>query len=355
MLILGRRARRAMDSLLPQPMLDADLATSKHQGTRSMSEPFVRPDVRAFLEMLKANPRPQMTAQTITGMRPLTSQGMAMLEPPVGELAVTRDVVMPGPGGEILLRLFDPRATREPGPAVVFYHGGGFVIGSVEAWVSMCAEIARRLDLPVISVDYRLAPEHPWPAAPDDAEAAARWVAENGAAFDRQITSLVLCGDSAGGNLTVVTALALRDRPAAVPVILQFAIYPVVDRRGDYPSGKAFSDGYGLNSSDMAFYDEAYRADWRHWRYAPIVADQTGAPPTLIVTGGLDPLRDQGRAYAAKTIAAGVPTTYREFAGVIHGWLGFRRVIPSAQRDFVVVLEIARAMIAESLAAREAG
>ena len=316
-----------------------------------MTEPFVRPDVRAFLDALKANPRPKMTAENIAAMRPMAPAGMAMLEPPVGDLAITRDAVAPGPHGDIPVRLFDARAEREPGPAVVFFHGGGFVIGNIDTHVSMCAEIARRLDLPVISVDYRLAPEHPWPAAPDDAEAAARWVADNGAVFGRRITGLVLCGDSAGGNLTLVTGLALRDRPATVPLLALLALYPATDPGGDFPSSKAFGEGYGLDTSDMAFYHEVLNPDRSHWRGSPLVGEQAGMPATLVVTAGLDPLRDQGRAYAAKAVAAGVPTTYREFPGTIHGFLGFRRVIPSAQADFEVVLEIARAMIRESLGA----
>lgn len=316
-----------------------------------MSEPYVRPDVAAFLKMLEANPRPKMTAETLPMMRPLAPQGMALLEPPIGELAVTRDLRAPGPGGDIPLRLFDARAEREPGPVVVFCHGGGFVIGDIDTHASMCAELARRLDVPVVSVDYRLAPENPWPAAPDDAEAAARWVAENGAALGRGVTGLVLCGDSAGANLTIVTALALRDRPAAVPVLLQFPIYPAVDRAGDYPSGKAFSQGFGLDAVDTVFYDQAYNPDRHHWRGSPIIADLEGLPPLLLVTAGLDPLRDQGRVYAAKAVQAGVRTTYVEVPGVIHGFLGFRRVIPSAAQDFVALAETARAMLEESLAA----
>lgn len=317
-----------------------------------MTEPFVRPDARAFLDMLKANPRPKMTAETLPAMRPMAAGGMAMLEPPVGELAVVRDLSMPGPGGEIAMRLFDARAGRGPGPAVVFFHGGGFVIGGIDTHVSMCAEITRQLDLPVISVEYRLAPEHRWPAAPDDAEAATRWIAENGRSFGLAITDLVLCGDSAGGNLTLVTALALRDRPAALPVILQFAIYPRADSSKRYPSFDAFSSGYGLDAEDMAFYGEAMQLDDHHWRASPLLADQTGMPPTLVLTASLDPLRDEGRAYAAKTIAAGVPTTYREAQGTIHGFAGFRRAIPSGQADFDAALKLARAMIAESLEAR---
>jgi len=316
-----------------------------------MSEIFIRPDVQVFLDALKRNPRPVMTAENIAAMRPLAPQGMALLEPPVGELAVTQDLTIPGPAGLIPLRLFDARKQRAPGPAAVFFHGGGFVIGNIDTHASMCAEIARRLDLPVISVDYRLAPEHPWPAAPDDAEAASRWIADNGAAFGLSITGLVLCGDSAGATLTLVTALALRDRPAALPVILQFAMYPAADSGGQYPSGEMFGDGFGLNHSDMQFYNEVYKSVSGHWRATPLVADQTGVPATLLVTAALDPLRDQGRAYAAKTIAAGVPTTYREIPGTIHGFLGFRRAIPSGQKDFVMILEIAQAMILESLTA----
>jgi acetyl esterase len=315
-----------------------------------MTEPYVRPDVRAFLDALKSSPRPKMTAENLAAMRPMAPAGMAMLEPPVGELALTRDAVAPGPGGDIPLRLFDARAQREPGPVVVFFHGGGFVIGDIDTHVSMCAEIARRLDLPVVSVDYRLAPEDPWPAAPDDAEAAARWVAESGAVFGRTFTGLVLCGDSAGGNLTLVTGLALRDRPAAVPLVALLALYPATDPGGDFPSGRAFGDGFGLDAADMQFYGEMFKSDRNHWRGSPLVGDQAGMPPTLVVTAGLDPLRDQGRAYAAKAVAAGVATTYREFPGVIHGFLGFRRVIPSAQKDFEIVLDLARALIAESLA-----
>jgi len=314
-----------------------------------MSDLFIRPDVRVFLDALKANPRPALTAENIAAMRPLAPQGMAMLEPPVGELAIMRDAVMPGPGGDIPFRLFDARAQREPGPAVAFFHGGGFVIGNIDTHASMCAEIARRLDLPVISVDYRLAPEHPWPAAPDDAEAAARWIAGNGAVFGRAVTGLVLCGDSAGANLSIVTALALRDRPASVPVVTVIALYPSTDRTRHYASTEAFGEGFGLDTSDIAFYMDSLKPQPWHWRASPLLADQSGMPAALIVTAALDPLRDQGRAYAAKLIDAGVPTTYREFAGTIHGFLGFRRVIPSAQNDLATVLQIAGAMIHESL------
>jgi acetyl esterase len=311
-------------------------------------KPSVRPDVQAFLDLRKTNPRPLLTDEDIGQSRAMAIQSMTMLDLPAGELAVTRDLSMPGPDGNIALRLFDVRGSRKSGPVVVFFHGGGFVVGSIDTHASLCAEITRLLDLPVISVDYRLAPEHPWPAAPDDAEAAARWIAMNGAAFDRVATGLVLCGDSAGGNLAIVTGLALRDRPAAVPVVLQMALYPPTDRLDQIASNSGMDQEHQLlDAAQTRWFCAQYRADPCHWRAAPVHASLTGSPPTLMVTAELDSLRDQGRAYAAMLIAAGVPVTFREAAGMIHGFAGFRRIIPSAQNELAGALTSARGMIAE--------
>jgi len=254
-------------------------------------------------------------------------------------------VTMPGPAGDIALRLFDVRATREPGPVVVFYHGGGFILGSIDTHAALAAEISRQLDLPVISVEYRLAPEHPWPAALDDGEAAVRWITDNGAAFDRSWTGLVLCGDSSGGTLTVVTALALRDHPSSVPLLAQLPIYPAVDFTRRYPSEIAFSQGYGLDKADMKYFNEAYRADSAHRRGSPLLADQAGLPPTLVVTASLDPLRDSGRAYASALALAGVDVTYREFRGTIHGFCSFRAHLPSARDDLAEFCGLAKGII----------
>jgi acetyl esterase len=315
-----------------------------------MSTHFIRPDVRAYLDMMEANPRPPMNDATIAMMRAVPKEVIAQmlgaLDQPVGELGTDLRLTMPGPGGEIELRLFDPRESREAGPVVVFYHGGGFVVGSIDTHAGMAAAIARGLDLPVVSVEYRLAPEHAWPAAPDDCEAAARWIAQSGAALGREFTSLVLCGDSAGATLTLVTTLALREAPAALPVLMQWPIYPKTDNTRDYPSDVAFATGFGLDAPDMAYYTSAYASDAQHWRGSPLLADQAGLPPTFVVTAGLDPLRDNGRAYAAKCIEAGVDVTYREVAGTIHGFACFRKAIPSAEGDFAELLAIAKAMIA---------
>ena len=317
-----------------------------------MTNHYIRPDVQAYLDMMKAAPRPAMSDEVIAMMRQVPREVivnmLAALDQPVGELGELRDMVMPGPAGQIELRLFDPRASRGPGPVVVFYHGGGFVAGSVDTHAGLAAEIARGLDLPVVSVEYRLAPENPWPAAPDDAEAAARWIAENGAAFGREFTGLVLCGDSAGATLTIVTALALREKPAALPVIMQWPIYPKADSTRDYPSDELFSSGFGLDAPDMAYFSKAYACDKQHWRGSPLLADQSGLPPTFVVSAGLDPLRDNGRAYAAKCTEAGVNTTYREIPGTIHGFACYRKAIPSAQADLAGLLAIAKDMIASA-------
>jgi acetyl esterase len=310
-----------------------------------MTGVFVRSDVQNFLAMMAANPRPAFTAEFLAQIRNLPPGVMASLDLPVGDLAVIRDVMMPSPAGDIALRLFDARAARDPGPVVVFYHGGGFVVGSIDIHAAVAAEIARGLDLPVISVEYRLAPENPFPAAPDDAEAAARWIAENGAAFGREFTSLIPCGDSAGGTLAIVTTMALRDRPAVLPVSMQILFYPGTDLAGQYPSTAQFGSGYGLDATDTVLYRQHYNAPAEHWRGSPLHGNHAAMPPTLVVTAGLDPLRDQGRAYAAKLIEAGSPTTYRDIPGIIHGFATYRQVIPSAQADLTAILSLARALI----------
>lgn len=336
---------------LPAAAAADNHATSQQEAAKvddDSNTPYVRPDVRAFLDRLEANPRPALTREMLAMIRKIPPEMMKSTDDlPVGELGEIRDVTMPGPGGEMQLRLFDPRpeSERGPGPVVVFYHGGAFVVGSIETHAGLSAEIARELDLPVVSVEYRLAPEHPWPAAPDDAEAAARWIAENGSAFGREFTSLVISGDSAGGNLTLVTSLALRDRPAALPVVMQMPIYPASDRTKTYPSGEKFKEGYGLGGGSVPE-EDLYKADPASWRASPLLADLAGLPPTVLVTASLDPLRDQGRAFAAKLVESGVETAYYEAHGNIHGFAGYRQAIPSARDDVAHFLALAATMLA---------
>ncbi len=315
-----------------------------------MTEHFTRPDVAQFLAFLNALPGPKTHELPPAAARAIYVASKDAADLPLGELAVIRDLSAPGAAGPIPLRLFDPRATRDAGPALVFFHGGGFVIGDLDTHAGFCAEMARQLDMPVIAVDYRLAPEHPFPAAPDDCEAAARWVAGSPNELGLSVTGLVLSGDSAGGALTIVTAMALRDKPAAVPVIAQFPIYPTVDRAQGYVSYDLFSEGRLLTKEGMAWFDAAYAADSAHWRGAPIHGAHHDMPPTLVMTAGLDPLRDQGRTYAAALIKEGIPTVYREAVGNIHGFVTLRKAIPSGQKDVADALGVLKTMIAEATA-----
>ncbi|MFD1611828.1 alpha/beta hydrolase [Sphingomonas tabacisoli] len=317
-----------------------------------MSQPYVRPDVQAFLGFLNNLPGPRTWQMSAPEARAAYAMMKDVADLPAGELAVKRNLTAPGSAGDIPLRLYDARERREPGPVLVFFHGGGFVIGDLETHDSFCAEAARALDIPVVAVDYRLAPEHAFPAAPDDCEAAARWVATNPAELGGRVASLVLAGDSAGGNLTIVTAQQLRDKPAKAPVIAQWPIYPVVDDVQKYQSFSDFGQGFLLDQPSMKYFSDAYRAAEGDVRNTPILHKQTGLPPTLLITAGLDPLRDQGRVYAGELIRAGVPTVYREAVGNIHGFITLRKAIPSSASDVAACFRILKYMINEAEAER---
>lgn len=309
--------------------------------------PYVRPDTRAFLDFLNAQEGPKMQDLPASVgrdmMRAMRHVGDAEPTP----LAVIRNLTCPGPAGDIPLRLYDSRESRQPGPVMVFFHGGGFVIGDLETHEPFCTEMAHVLDMPVIAVDYRLAPEHVWPAAPEDCEAATRWIATSPAELGLTVTGLTLSGDSAGGNLAIVVAMALRDSPAAVPVIAQLPIYPATDLGSDHPSYTHFADGYLLTRAGMEWFADCYAADLGHQQASPILFDQTGMPPTLVVTASLDPIRDQGRAYVAALAQAGVPVIFREAKGNIHGFICLRKGIPSSADDIDGFLKAFRALLDE--------
>jgi len=313
-----------------------------------LAEPFVRPDVRLFLDWLDGLPGPRTYEVGPVEARAMMVKSRHVADAAAGELALVRDLSCPGPRGEIGLRLYDARDEREPAPLLVFFHGGGFVLGDLDTHEPFCAEIARELDLPVLAVDYRLAPEHPWPAGVEDAIAAARWAAASPEALRREVTGLILCGDSAGGNFAIVTSLALRDEPAAAPVLAQWAIYPAADPAKGYPSRADFGQGYLLVNESMDWFEQCYRADPKDWRYSPMVKSQAGMPPTLVLTAGLDPIRDQGRAYAAACAKAGVPTMFREAQGNIHGFINLRKAIPSSAGDIAGAVAALKLLLAEA-------
>ena len=189
----------------------------------------------------------------------------------------------------------------------------------------------------MIAVDYRLAPEHPFPAAPDDCEAAARWIATSPEAIGRTITGLIPMGDSAGGNLAIVVTQALGDDPATVPVVMQVPMYPLTDDKPDHASFQQFANGFMLNADGMTWFGQCYAAPLKDPRAFPLYHDHAHTPPTVLVTAALDPIRDSGRAYGAELVLAGVDVTFLELSGTIHGFAQLRKVIPSAQGDILSI------------------
>jgi acetyl esterase len=314
----------------------------------------VRPDVRVFLDYVNALPGQKAFELPLADARNMMHASRHVADAPIGELAVIRDLEMPrpggisndAPGGPLRLRLYDTRETREPGPLMVFYHGGGWVLGDLDTHEPFCAAIARQMDLPVVAVDYRLAPEHPFPAGIEDAIAAARWLAGGPEALGRRVTGLVPFGDSAGGNFAIVVSLALRDEPAAVPVLAQWPIYPAGHPVKHYPSRDEFGEGYLLSRGSMDWFEQSYAPDRKDWRYDPLKKSQAGLPPTLVLTASLDPIRDQGRAYAAACVQAGVNTVFIEAKGTVHGFVCLRKALPSGNADVISCVAALKLLLA---------
>ncbi len=297
------------------------------------TKPFVRPDVSALIAMLAQMGSKPIEEGSVEEARQMYLAMTPMADAPAEELAVIRDLECPGPAGPIKLRLYDAQQNRGAGPVMVFLHGGGFVIGDLDTHHSICSYFAKHLDMPVVAVDYRLAPEHPFPAAPIDCEAAARWIAENGQELGLDITGLVLCGDSAGGNLTIVTTHALMAHAAAVPVIAQFPIYPVTNVQAAGGSMDAFSDGFFLTAAGMEWFTSHYQQIPGDPRHDVFDLDHAGTPPTLVFTASLDPLSDQGRDYAKSLENSGVRVIHDEAEGNVHGFICLRAGVPSSVDD----------------------
>ena len=299
-----------------------------------MSANSIRPDVRQFLDYLESLNRPKGHEIGAEAARQMMVASRHAFEAPAREIAVVRDIAGPVP-----LRLYDAREERGAGPLLLFIHGGGWVIGDLDTHEPFCIDLAIELDLPVVAVDYRLAPEFPFPAAFEDSIAAARWMASAPEELGRTPTGLFLAGDSAGGNLAAAVAAALRDEPADVPVVGQWLIYPAADPRGHYASYDEFCQGHLLTKESMDWFEDSYAGPKDDWRYSPLLKGVQGLPPTFVVTAGLDPIRDQGRAYAARCAEGGVETIYWEAPGTIHGFLNLRKGLPSANEDVAKCLE----------------
>ena len=239
---------------------------------------------------------------------------------------------IPGPAGDVPVRIYWPDSPG-PLPALVYVHGGGWVICDLDTYEAMCRITANRVGCVIVSVDYRLAPEHPFPAAAEDAYAAARWVAEHATELGADPRRVAIAGDSAGGNLAAVCALMARDR-GGPDLVFQLLIYPVTDCSFDTASYRDNAEGYYLEAVTMRWYWRQYLGDGGDGSnpYAsPLQApDLSHLPPALIITAGYDPLRDEGEAYGRRLQEAGVDATVSRYETLFHGFFGFGRLLDAA-------------------------
>lgn len=234
-----------------------------------------------------------------------------------------RDLAIPGEAEPIPARLYTPDGLADASPLLVYFHGGGWVVGSIDSHDNLCRFLARNAEVRVLSVGYRLAPEHPFPAAPADALTAFSYSAKHADELGVDASAIAVGGDSAGANLAAVTSYqALRGggpRPA-----FQLLFYPRTDHQGSYRSAELFADGFFLTADDLGWFDGHYRPDPADPLASPLLAeDLRGLPPTYLATAGFDPLRDEGEAYGQRLQEAGVPVVYHCHTDLIHGFVNF--------------------------------
>lgn len=300
------------------------------------------PHIAAVLQMMADAGRPPMYEGTAAVARTAylaLTFGTRTAEQTI-PVAQVQDLTVAGAAGPLKARLYRPEGAG-PFPTVAFFHGGGYVIGDLDTHDNMCRELCRGARAAVVATDYRLAPEHPFPAGVEDAVAAAKWVVAHESTLGGN-GRVAVAGDSAGGNFSAVVAQQLRD--ADLPLAAQFLIYPAVDHVGaHYASAEQNGHGYFLEEPTMAWFYNHYAggfADTLDPRLAPLRAKSlAGLPPAVVVTAEFDPLRDQGIAYVTALRAAGVEAEHVAGPGMIHGFFDMGRWSPAAQAIITRAIE----------------
>ncbi|MBY0399030.1 alpha/beta hydrolase [Myxococcota bacterium] len=292
------------------------------------------PEAKAMLEAMSAAPKVDLFSVPHTVIRQAFGS-MPGGAGPVVEMARVESRDVDGPQGKIPVRIYTPIGGAERKPGIVFFHGGGFVLCSLDTHDATCRQLARGTDSVVVSVDYRLAPEAKFPAAPEDCYAATQWTALQARALGIDAGRIAVAGDSAGGNLAAVVSLMCRDRGGHLP-IHQLLIYPVTDASFETESYRTNGEGYFLSRDMMRWFWHHYLesdADAANPLASPLrAANLSGLPPATVITAEYDPLRDEGRAYAKRLEAAGVPTAYMNYDGVFHGFFGMTEQLPRARQ-----------------------
>ena len=291
------------------------------------------PQAQALIDLIAERGLPPTHTLTPADARTFYRERRSFSQPAARTMAEVRDLAAPGPLGPIPLRLYRPAGLASPAPTLVYFHGGGWVIGDLDTHDVLCRQLADEAGCVVVAVDYRMGPEHRFPAAPDDCLAATRWLQAQAGALGLDATRFAVGGDSAGGNLAAVVCLAWRDAGEAVPLAFQLLIYPATDMRAGAPSHTSNGQGYVLTSDTIAYFQRHYLGpdQLTDWRASPLLhGNLAGLPPALVLTAGFDPLRDEGRQYADALSAAGSTAQYVCFERQIHGFITMGRVIAEA-------------------------
>jgi acetyl esterase len=304
------------------------------------------PDARALLDWIAAAGRPAIDAMSAADARVSYKQSRRALHPDPPDVAAADDRTVPGPHGPIPVRSYRPLSSSASDvlPVLVYFHGGGFMIGDLDTHDVVCRSLANAARCAVVAVDYRLAPEHQFPCAVDDCFAATKWVADQAAALGIDPTRLAVGGDSAGGNLAAVISILARETGGPT-IAFQLLLYPTTDMHHDRASTQELADGYLLTRPVMHYFRGNYlrsEADRDDWRASPLLARELShLPPALIITAGFDPLKDEGKAYAERLNVAGVPAAYTCYEGTIHGFITMGRALKVAD---VAIAEAAAAL-----------
>jgi acetyl esterase len=289
----------------------------------------LHPQVAALLERVARSPLPPYHSVPAFVARRIYRDTRSALAPRAPEIAEARLLVF---NNLIAVRCYRP-VLNEVLPALVFFHGGGWTIGDLDTHDVVCRQLALGARCAVFSVDYRLAPEHPFPAAVEDCFSATRFVFEHAEKIKIDPNRIAVGGDSAGGNLAAVVALMARDK-SGPPLVYQLLIYPATDQRCELPSHERNGQGYLLTKEGIRFFRDGYLPDEKDrtdWRASPLLAaSHAHLPPALVLTAGYDPLVDEGRAYAERLAKAGVAVSYREYSDMVHGFVLFGGVVDAA-------------------------
>jgi acetyl esterase len=294
------------------------------------------PEVNALLDMMRAAGRPGYNEIGHVKAREVLTLTRKTMQSEPADVAEVRDLTFPGPAGPVGLRFYRGKGAPEKNaPCLVFFHGGGWVIGDLDSHDVLCRDLANGAECVVIAVDYRLAPEHKFPAAMDDSLAALRWIAAHAAELGIDGNRLAVGGDSAGGNIAIYACMDSRDNKGPA-LCYQLLFYPSTDLGMLTEGYQRFTEGPAFNAITAKWFRDQYlrdENDMSDLRASPLrAANFSGLPPALIITAGLDPLAEEGKLYADKLTASGVPVSFHHLPGQLHGFLMMGRMLSAAGR-----------------------